>query len=146
MQQSFKSRLLHRLNLKLNPGDTIQVQLTANIAKHVHTVNFASTLLNEGSLALSQFDIRSLAIPQVPEDYDSLLGSLSDIINETSELESIEIGGSLHEILGGDMKPLPVALKLPMPCVWCKCPSAGIWGKSGLLLTMLKEQEPLMKL
>ena len=55
------------------------------------------------------------SILQVPEDYDSLLGSLSDIINEASELESIEIGRSRHEILGGDIKPLPVALKLPIP-------------------------------
>lgn len=65
VQQSFKSRLLHRLKyLKLSPEEVIEVKLTGdgtNIAKHLHVVNFAFTILNEGSLASSPVGNHSLA-------------------------------------------------------------------------------------
>ena len=142
VQQSFKTRLLYRLQqLKLNSGETIQVKLTGdgtNIAKHLHVVNFAFTLINEGSLALSPFGNHSLAILQVPEDYSSLLGSLSDIVGEVSELTSVTINESEHQIeyfVGGDMKFLAIvcgidAANSNFSCVWCKCPSVDRWDMS----------------
>ena len=106
---------MYRLQqLKLNSGETIQVKLTGdgtNIAKHVHVVNFAFTLLNEGSLASSPFGNHSLAILQVPEKYDSLSGSLADIVTEASELNSVEVNGNQHRVeyfLGGDLKFLAI--------------------------------------
>ena len=49
VQQSLKVCLLRRLRqLKLCPGETIQIKLTGDgthIAKHLHVVNFAFTLL-----------------------------------------------------------------------------------------------------
>ena len=63
VQQSFESRLLYRLQqLKINKwrNSTVQVKLLTGdgtyIAKCIHVLNFAFTLLNEGSAALSVFD------------------------------------------------------------------------------------------
>ena len=142
VQQSFKTRLLYRVQqLELNPGDVIKVKLTGdgtNIAKHLHVVNFAFTLLNEGPLASSPCGNHSLAILQVPEDYDSLVGALSDIVSEAGQLTSIKINGSEHHIeffLGGDMKFLAIvcgidAANSKYSCVWCKCSSADRWDMS----------------
>ena len=52
-----------------------------------------------------------LAILQGPEDYNALATSLSDIVKEASELQSIEIKGKEHNIeyfLGGDLKFLAI--------------------------------------
>jgi hypothetical protein len=139
VQQSFKSRLLHRLKyLQLGPEEVIEVKLTGDgtyIAKHVHVVNFAFTLLNEGSLASSPVGNHSLAILQVPEDYDSLCATLSDIVKEARDLQSIEVGGHQHRIqyfLGGDMKFLAIVCGIEsanakFSCVWCKCASNDRW-------------------
>ena len=108
VQQSLKVCLLRRLRqLKLCPGETIQIKLTGDgthIAKHLHVVNFAFTLLNEGSLALSVFGNHSLAIMQIPEKYDSLATSLSNIVDEARDLTSITVDGITYPIqyyLGG---------------------------------------------
>ena len=139
VQQSFKVRLMYRLQqLKLNYGETIQVKLTGdgtNIAKHVHVVNFAFTLLNEGSLASSPFGNHSLAILEIPECYDSLSGSLTDIIAEASELEFVQLNGNEHRVeyfLGGDLKFLAIACGIEaansnFSCVWCTCSSNDRW-------------------
>ena len=139
VQQSFKTRLMCRLHhLKLACGETIQIKLTGdgtNIAKHLHVVNFAFTLLNEGSLASSPVGNHSLAILQVREDYDSLAGSLTDIINEARELQSVTINGDEHRVeyfLGGDLKFLAIvcgieAANANFSCVWCKCSNTDRW-------------------
>jgi hypothetical protein len=118
--------------------ETIQIKLTrdgTNIAKHLHVVNFACTLLNEGSLACSPFGNHSLAIMQVCEDYDSLAGSLTDTVNEASELKSVTINENEHRVeyfLGGDLKFLAIvcgieAANAIFSCVWCKCSSTNRW-------------------
>ena len=136
VQQSFKARLLHRLKyLQLGPEEVIQVKLTGDgtyIAKHVHVVNFAFTLLNEGSLASSPVGNHSLAILQVPE---SLCATLSDIVKEARDLLSIKVGGHEHRIeyfLGSDMKFLVIVCGIEsanakFSCVWCKCSSNDRW-------------------
>ena len=127
VQQSFKARLTCRLQqLKLTAGETVQVKLTGDgtyIARSIHVLNFAFTLLNEGSLAQSVFGNHPLSIIQIPENYESLVQALSDIVDEASALQSIEINGNTHSIeyfLGGDMKFLATvcgieaALKPPL--------------------------------
>jgi hypothetical protein len=115
VQQSLKARLLVRLGaLNLKDGEIIQIKLTGdgtNIAKSIHVVNFAFTLLNEESIASSPLGNHSIAILQGPEDYNALATSLSDIVKETSELQSIEVDGKEHNIeyfLGGDLKFLAI--------------------------------------
>lgn len=139
VQQSLKSRLLCRLkHLQLTAGEIIQVKLTGDgtyIAKNIHVVNFAFTLLNEGQAASSVFGNHSLSIIEIPEDYDSLSSALADIVQEASELQSIEVYGREHRIqyfLGGDMKFLAIAVGIEaanstFACVWCKCPSTDRW-------------------
>ena len=68
------------------------------IAKRIHVVNFAFTLLNEGSAAMSVFGNHPLAIIEVPENYDSMVQVLSDIVNESRTLQSVEINGIAHPI------------------------------------------------
>lgn len=142
VQQSFKSRLLYRLQqLKLNIGDIVQVKLTGDgtyIAKSIHVLNVAFTLLNEGPAALSVFGNHPLAIIQISENYDSIAQALSDLVNEASTLQSIELNGNTHSIeyfLGGDMKFLATvcgiqAANSTFSCVWCKCPAADRWDMS----------------
>jgi hypothetical protein len=139
VQQSFKSRLLYRAQkLDLEPGETIKVKLTGDgtyIAKHIHVVNVAFTILNEGPLAKSPVGNHSIAVLQVPEDYGSLSSSLSDIIEEARELKSINVNEVEHEIeyfLGGDMKFLAIMCGIEsatarFSCIWCKCPSEDRW-------------------
>ena len=142
VQQSLKARLLVRLGaLSLKDGEIIQIKLTGdgtNIAKSIHVVNFAFTLLNEESIASSPFGNHSLAILQGPEDYNALATSLSDIVKEASELQSIEIDGKEHNIeyfLGGDLKFLAIvcgieAANAKYACIWCKCASGDRWDMS----------------
>ena len=63
VQQGLTSRLLVRLEaLNLGDGEKIKIKLTGdgtNIAKSIHVVNFAFTLLNEGSAANSPFGNQS---------------------------------------------------------------------------------------
>ena len=139
VQQSFKARLTCRLQqLKLTAGETVQVKLTGDgtyIARSIHVINFAFTLFNEGSLAQSVFGNHPLSIIQIPENYESLVQALSDIVDEASALQSIEINGNTHSIeyfLGGDMKFLATvcgieAANARFSCVWCKCPATHRW-------------------
>ncbi len=95
------------------------------ITKHIHVVNVAFTILNEGSPTGNH----SIAVVQVPEDYNSLSSSL---IKEASELRCINVGGSEHEIeyfLGGDMTIVcgVEAANARFSCIWCKCPSKDRW-------------------
>ena len=122
----------------MTDGETLQVKLTGDgtyIAKRIHVVNFPFTLLNEGSIAMSVFGNHPLAIIEVPENYDAKVRALSDIVNEVSTLQSIEIGGNSHPIeyfMGGDMKFLAMvcgieAANATFSCVWCKCPATDRW-------------------
>lgn len=84
------TKLLVHLKALTLTGETIQVKLTGdgtNIARSIHVVNLP--LLYEGSAASSSFGNYSLDILQGPEDYNSLLISLSDIVKEASELRSM---------------------------------------------------------
>ena len=64
-----------------------------------------------------------------------MVRALSDIVNEVSTLQSIEIGGNSHPIeyfMGGDMKFLAMvcgieAANATFSCVWCKCPATDRW-------------------
>ena len=139
VQQSFKSSLLYRVQqLKLEPSETIRVKLTGDgtyIAKHIHVVNMAFTILNEGPLASSPTGNHSIAIMQVPENYDSLSSCLTDIVKEASELKSVTVGENEHTIeyfLGGDMKFLAVVCGIDnatakFSCIWCKCSNDERW-------------------
>ena len=69
-----------------------------NIARNLHVVNVAFTVLNDTLLVSFPFGNHSLAILKVPEDYTSLSDSLADIIEEAQELKSIEIDGSVHQM------------------------------------------------
>jgi hypothetical protein len=95
--------------LTLTSGETVKVKITGdgtNIAKHIHVVNIAFTVLNEGSLALSPAGNRSIAVIQMPEDCDSLSSSLSEKNKEASELQHVNVASNRvflgwgHEILG----------------------------------------------
>ena len=95
-------------------------------------------LLNEGSAASLPFGNHSLAILQGTEDYNSFSISLSDIVKEASELQSIKINGMEHNIeyfLGGDLKFLAIvcgveAANAKCACIWCKCASSDRWDMS----------------
>ena len=140
IQQSLKSRLF--LCLKnyggLSEGDVVQVKLTGdgtNIGRSFHVVNVAFVLLNDLSSVSSPNGNHSLGIFKVSEDYDSLHTSLSDILKEACDLQSIEVNGRNHDVqffLGGDMKFLAVvcgieAANSTYSCIWCKCPAIDRW-------------------
>ena len=114
---------------------SLEASVWGNYSDKVHVVNFAFTLLNEGSLASSPVGNHSLVILQVRENYDSLAGSLTDIINEARELQSVTINGGVHRVeyfLGGDLKFLAIvcgieAANANFSCVWCKCSNTDHW-------------------
>ena len=49
---------------------------------HIHVVNIAFTLLNEGNCAMSADGNHTIAVLKVKEDYENIKIELSDIINE----------------------------------------------------------------
>ena len=143
VQQSLKARLHSCLNAfnGLSEGEVVQVKLTGdgtNIGRTFHVVNVAFVLLNDSASVSSPNGNHSLAILKVSEDYDSLHQSLTDILEEASTLQSIDINDRSHRVeffLGGDMKFLAVvcgieAANSNYPCVWCKCPTAERWDIS----------------
>ena len=61
----------------------VRVKLTGdgtNIGKHLHVVNFAFTILDEGDLAYSAAGNHCIAIFKEAEHYDSLKLCLQDIV------------------------------------------------------------------
>ena len=76
---------------------------------------------------------------QIPEKYDSLATSLSNIVDEARDLTLITVDGITYPIqyyLGGDMKFLAIvcgieAANSNYACVWCKCSSTERWNMDG---------------
>ena len=63
----------------------VRVKLTGdgtNIGKHLHVVNFAFTLLDEGDLAYSAAGNHCIAIVKETENYESMKLCLRDIIQD----------------------------------------------------------------
>ena len=140
VQQRLKTRLLACLNSfgKLGENDVVQVKLTGdgtNIGCTFHVINVAFVLLNDMTSVSSPKGNHSLAILDVAENYESLRLSLSDILQEASELQSIQLNGRSHCVeyyLGGDMKFLALVCGIQSAngaysCVWCKCRTIDRW-------------------
>ena len=116
VQQSFKSCLISRVkNIpQLSPTETIKVKLSGdgtNIGRNTHVVNVTFTLLNEGSVACTASGNHTLAILQVPKNYDSLSSALKDLLQEVNDVQFITLNEARHQIqyfLGGDMKFLAI--------------------------------------
>ena len=112
----------------------VRVKLTGdgtNIGKHLHVVNFAFTILDEGDMAYSAAGNHCIAIFKESENYDSLKLCLQDIIRDVKQLTRISIGEIEFEImyfLGGDWKFLAMITGIDSAtathaCIWCKCPA-----------------------
>ena len=142
VQQSLEDRLRQRVHhlCHISSPDTpfrrnhcLHVKLSGdgtNIGKRLHVVNFTFTLLEEGALAYSAEGNHSLAIIKESEDYDHMYKALKDIRLEVERLTTIEIDGTLYDIvyyLGGDWKFLAMCTGIDSAtsehaCIWCKCP------------------------
>ena len=70
-----------------------------NIGKHLHVVNFAFTLLNEGDAAYSASGNHCIAILKESEDYNSLKVGLRDIIKEVEQLSRISVCGLNFDVV-----------------------------------------------
>lgn len=80
----------------------VRVKLTGdgtNIGKHLHVVNFAFTILDEGDLAYSSAGNHCIAIFKEPEKYDSLKLCLRDIIHDIQDLNRIKVGDIEYDIV-----------------------------------------------
>ena len=70
-------------------------------------MNITYTVINEGSVPMSEKGNYVLAIIKATEDYKSICDSLSDLIEEMRNLHSIEVDEDKYDIeyfLGGDWK------------------------------------------
>ena len=100
--------------------------------RKLNLVNFTFTLLNEDDIAMSARGNHTIAILNVPEDYEKLAIALRDVIAEVKTLTFITIGNNKFEIeyfLCSDLKFLAIvcgieAANSTYACVWCKCPAA----------------------
>ena len=98
-------------------------------------MNITYTVINEGSVAMSEKGNYVLAIIKATEDYKSIRDSLSDLIEEMRNLHSIEVDGDKYDIeyfLGGDWKFLATICGIgcanqDYACIWCKCPRLCRW-------------------
>ena len=89
---------IHFLQVDSSPRDAqflrnkkVRVKLTGdgtNIGKHLHVVNFAFTILEEGSRSHSAQGNHCIAIFKEPESYTSMKLSLSDIVHDVNELKN----------------------------------------------------------
>ena len=80
----------------------VRVKLTGdgtNIGKHLHVVNFAFTILDEGDMAYSAAGNHCIAIFKESERYDSLKLCLQDIIRDVKQLTRISVGEIEFEIM-----------------------------------------------
>lgn len=137
MQQSLESRLTvhvrHLLHTKkLNAGDKLKVKLSGDgtrVCRKLNLVNFTFTLLNEDDIAMSAKGNHTIAILNVPEDYEKLAVALRDIIAEVERLKCVVVDNEKFEIeyfLCSDLKFLAIicgieAANSTYACVWCKC-------------------------
>ena len=102
-----------------------------NIGRSFHVENVAFVLLNDLSSVSSPNGNHSHGIFMVP-DYDSLCTSLSDILNEACELQSIEVNGRNRNVEfffgggGGNFFAVVCGIEAAnstYSCTWCKCPA-----------------------
>ena len=73
----------------------------------MHVINFTFTLIEETQGTSTASENHSLAILNIPEEYESLKIGLSDIISEAEGLRSIEFNSTIYEVeyfLSGDWK------------------------------------------
>ena len=86
----------------------VRVKLTGDgtkIGKHLHVVNFAFTLLDEGDHAYTSAGNHCIAIFREAESYDSVKLCLQDIIHDVEKLKTITVCGiefTITYYLGGD--------------------------------------------
>ena len=133
---------LHFLQIESPPGDAsfiqnskLRVKLTGdgtNIGKHLHVVNFAFTVLEEGDKAYGASGNHCIAIFKESESYGAMKLCLTDIIRQVKELESgitvCEQKFDIEFYLGGDWEFLSMITGIDTAtcthaCIWCKCPA-----------------------
>lgn len=121
----------HKLRVKVTGDGT-------NIAKHLHVVNFAFTILEEGDKAHSVTGNHCIAIFKAPESYDAMKLCLRDIVQDVRALDTIHVFGRNFKVefyLGGDWKFLAMitgidSATVTHSCIWCKCPSLKHYDSS----------------
>lgn len=94
MQQSLESRLAERVHhllqaKRIHAGDKLKVKLSGDgtrVCRKLNLVNFTFTLLNEDDIAMSSRGNHTIAILNVPEDYEKLAIALRDIVAEVKTL------------------------------------------------------------
>ena len=97
-------------NVPVLRGDTVHVKLTCDgtrLGKHLHVVNFAFTILDEGSKAHGPTGNHCIAIFKEEESYVAMRKCLVDIVKEAEELNTITVCDRELRIcyyLGGDWK------------------------------------------
>ena len=122
-------------------GRMVRVKLTGdgtNIGKHLHVVNFAFTLLDEGDLAYSAAGNHCIAIFKESESYESMKLCLQNITQDVEQLKTITVCGIEFRItfyLGGDWKFLAMITGIDSAtathaCIWCKCPAIDRYDSS----------------
>ena len=86
----YKLTLLAVLSQREGFNDTaIIVKLNGDgtcIGERLHVVNFTHTILNEGTVAMTESDNYVLAIIKANENYDSICSSLGDLKDELEKL------------------------------------------------------------
>ena len=129
----------------------VKVKLTGdgtNIGKHLHVVNFAFTLLDEGEKAYTASGNHCITILKESESYDAMKLGLRDIIQEVESIEQITVCDLTFDVLfylGGDWKFLAMATGIDAAtsthtCIWCECPaiechdSKQVWSISDVII------------
>ena len=96
-----------KIKTRLRGSKTLKIKVSedgTNIGKRLHIVNNTYTVINEGSIAMSEKGNYVLAIIKATEDYKSIRDSLSDLIEEMRNLHSTDVDGDKYDIeyfLGG---------------------------------------------
>ena len=112
----------------------IRIKITGDgtrIGKHLHVVNFAFTILDEGEKAYSATGNHCIAIVKEAESYEALKPALQDIIMDVQTVTSLTINETTYSIeyyLGGNWKFLAMVTGIDSAscqytCIWCKCPA-----------------------
>ena len=112
----------------------IKVKLTGDgtsVSRGVHLIVIAFVVILDGVVTNSPSDHYTIALINATENYESLLESVEDVVNEMKSLDSLKVGDytyPIHFFLGGDMKFLALAIGIEAAnstysCIWCKCPS-----------------------
>ena len=108
----------------------VRIKLTGdgtNIGKHLHVVNFAFIILDEGNKAHSASGNHCIAIFKEPESYSAMKLCLQDIVADVNALSMIIVREQAFETeyyLGGDWKFLAMKAGIDSAsstsaCIWC---------------------------